>query len=403
MRKKSESILRLPEIYDSGGDLSKKWFVAYFARNPKTQEMERFKIFKGINSFTTLKSRRTAAEQVKEHWTEKLKAGWSPFVNTNVIYGDNLEYQTYIKNYRTMKSRNGTFRFYASKYLDSIENEVADTTISTYRSKMRLFDAWLEGRNLNASDVSAVTHEVMVKFFTFIIEERELSKVSVDNYRILLSAVFDYVRKERKQFPNPCIELPGTKRINDSAAEPIYEEDIPVFKKTILKEDPQLWLAICFEYYCFMRPRKEIRFLKIGDIDFGRGMIKVREENAKTTGRFVNIPKQFMKLMRETFHLHTYPRTFYVIGKKGVPGPECVSINNLSERFVKYRRKLKMPETYKMYSWKHTGNIRADDAGIPRQEIQHQDGHTTIATTERYMRKRKAVVAPNIVNNFPEI
>ena len=79
----------------------------------------------------------------------------------------------------------------------------------------------------------------MVKFFTFIIEERELSKVSVDNYRILLSAVFDYVRKERKQFPNPCIELPGTKRINDSAAEPIYEEDIPVFKETILKEDPQ--------------------------------------------------------------------------------------------------------------------------------------------------------------------
>ena len=108
-----------------------------------------------------------------------------------------------------------------------------------------------------------------------------------------------------------------------------------------------------------MRPRKEIRFLKIGDIDFGRGMIKVREENAKTTGRFVNIPKQFMKLMRETFRLHTYPRTFFVIGKTGEPGPECVSINNLSDRFVKYRRKLKMPETYKMYSWKHTGNMHS--------------------------------------------
>ena len=106
MRKKSESILRLPEIYDSGGDLSKKWFVAYFARNPKTQEMERFKIFKGINTFNTLKSRRAAAEKVKEYWTEKLKAGWSPFVSTNVIYGDNLEYQTYIKNYRSMKPRN---------------------------------------------------------------------------------------------------------------------------------------------------------------------------------------------------------------------------------------------------------------------------------------------------------
>ncbi len=129
-------------------------------------------------------------------------------------------------------------------------------------------------------------------------------------------------------------------------------------------------MAICFEYYCFLRPRKEIRLLRISDIDFGRGMINVRFENAKTDGRWVNIPRQFLQLMREKYKLHTYPRHFYVIGKKGEPGTDCVSINNLSDRFVRFSRKLNMPETYKMYSWKHTGNIRADNAGIPTRETQ---------------------------------
>ena len=250
-------------IYDAGGSLKEKWYIEFYARNPRTGKMERQRKFKGINKFHSLKQRKEAAEEMRMYWTDKLRTGWSPFTDTNIIYDDNLEYQTFIKNYRVAKSKNGTFRFYASKYIDHIANEVEDTTISTYRSKLRLFDAWLEGQDIKDADISCITHSVMVRFFVFIIEERELSKVSVDNYRILLSAVFDYVRKERKQFPNPCIELPGTKRINDSSADPIHEDDIPIFKKAIKEQDPQLWLAICLEYYCFLRPRKEIRFLRI--------------------------------------------------------------------------------------------------------------------------------------------
>lgn len=396
-------MIKLPVVYDAGGDLSKKWFIEFYVRNPRTGRMERQRISKGINKFHTLKERKAAAEEMRQHWTEKLRAGWSPFTDESIIYDDNLQYQTFIKSYRVAKSRNGTFRFYASKYIDSIFNEVEETTISTYRSKLRLFDAWLEGEQMNDADISCITWNVMVKFFLFIIEERELSKVSVDNYRILLSAVFEFLRKERKLFPNPCIDLPGTKRINDSAAAPINEDDIPIFKKAILKHDPQLWLAICFEYYCYMRPRKEIRFLKIGDINFGLGQIKIRFENAKTKERFVNIPRPFLKLIRETYRLHTYPRHYFVIGKGGEPNPQGVSINNLSNRFVRIREKLNMPDEYKMYSWKHTGVIMASDAGVPDREIQDQAGHTTIVTTERYMRKKRASRMPNLVEKVPEI
>jgi len=402
---KQLKLIRLPVICNSGGDLSKNWFIEFYARNPRTDKMERQRSYKGINKYHNYKGRMAAAEKMKQYWTDKLKAGWSPFVDSSVIYDDNLEYQTHIKNYRKIKSTNGTLRFYASKYLDSIKSEVDAKTISTYRSKLRLFDAWLEGERISHADISAINQGVLTNFMYFLINERKLSKVSVDNYRILIRSLFEYIRKnkDRKLLINPCFDLPVTKRINDSAAYPIYEDDITVFKDYIFKKDPQLWLVISFEYYCFLRPRKEIRLLKLSDIDFGRGMIHIREEIAKTNKRWVTIPKPFIQLMRETYQLHTYPRNLYVIGKKGIPGPDHVSINNLSNRFVKYRRELNMPEVYKLYSWKHTGNIRADKAGIPRQETQIQNGHTTIATTEGYMRNIGVIVSPNILNKFPQL
>jgi integrase len=363
--------------------------------------MERFRESKGINKFHGLKERITAAEKMRIYWTDKLKSGWTPFTDKSVLYDDNLEYQTVITKYRAAKASNGTFRFFASKYLDSIRHKVEETTISTYRSKLRLFAAWLEENKLNEIDVSAIDQPLMVKFFTFIIEVQELSKQSVDNYRQILIKVFELVRKERNQFIIPCYDLPETKRINESAAQPIHEIDILSFKKEIEPKDPQLWLAISFEFYCFLRPGKELRLLKINDIDFGRGTIRVRVNNAKTNERHVNIPDVFLLELRNEYKLHQYPRNYYVFGQNGSPGNEHLGKNNLRFRFNKFREALNMPEMYKFYSWKHTGNIAADNAGIPRSETQNQNGHASMLTTERYMKNKKGYTTPNIKKHFP--
>lgn len=204
-------------------------------------------------------------------------------------------------------------------------------------------------------------------------------------------------------FVNPCYDLPNTKRINDQTPQPIQEFDIEPFRDAIKIHDPQLWLAISFEYYCFLRPGKEVRLLRIGDIDFGRGMIRVSATNSKTTARQVPIPIQFLKSLREDYQLHAYPRSYYVIGKQGTPGTVHLSKNCLRYRFAKFRKAMNMPAMYKLYSWKHTGNIRADEAGIPRREIQHQNGHTSIQTTENYMKNKRGIISENIVQRFPSL
>ncbi len=401
-----KEIVRLPQIYDCDGRISEKddWFIEFYVRNPKTDRMQRFKKYKGINKFHTHNERLQAAKERKEYWTGKLKAGWTPFNDGSVIYEDSIGFQTAIKNYRKLKSKNGTFRFYASKYIDFKRAELEPSSISTYTSRLRIFDAWLEGQQLNGTDVSCITNQVMVDFSWHIINNVELSRTTVQNYQNLLKEVFDHVRKERKQFPNPCFELPMTRRVNDSAALPIQEMDIPVFKKKISKEDSQLWMACQFVYYCFLRPRKELRFLKIGDIDFGRSVVRVRSANAKTDiTRVVTVPDVFMKELRQVYKLHTFPRDFYVIGKKRLPGPECVSYNNMGNRFADFRKELYMPKEYVMYSWKHTGNGRAALKGIPMRDLQGQNGHTTVQMTEVYIKNINGMRSDKIISEFPPL
>lgn len=402
---KNEKLIKLPVLFDAGGDISKKWYVLFYCRNPKTNKFERQRMMQGINSIHTVKGRYAAGEKMVNHWREKLLSGWSPLTDQNIIYDDNLQFQSFIKHYRVVKSHNGTFRFFASKFMDFIKNNIEDSTQSTYRSKLRMFDGWLETNDMNAVDIAAITQSVMVKFFTFIIEERKLSHTSVKKYRQILSQVFNFVKKEkdRKLFINPCFDLPDTKRVNDNTPQPIQEYDIEKFKELIGKEDPQLWLAISFEYYCFIRPGKELRLLRIGDIDFGRGVVRVNPVNAKTVERVIGIPSVFLNILRNEYKLHTYDRKLYVFGNKGIPGPMHYGKNNLRYRFSKYRKKMDMPEMYKLYSWKHTGNVRAVKSGITLYDLQKHNGHSSIETTEGYLKNLISISSADITSSFPEI
>ena len=400
---KEEKLIKLPVLFDAGGDLSKKWYVLFYCRNPRTNRFERQRLMQGINSHHTLKGRYAAGEKMLNHWKDKLLQGWTPLTDENIIYDDNLEFQTYVKNYRQLKSKNGTFRYFASKYMDWIKNKLEDGSLATHRSKLRLFDAWLEGYDLNTVDVSAIDNKVMVKFFTFIIEERKLSKVSISKYRQILGQVFTFVKKERKHFLNPCFDLPETSRINDNTPQPIQELDIEILKNAIIEKDPQLWMACCFEYYCFIRPGKELRLLKIGDIDFGRGSVRINSVNSKTVERQIGIPSQFLADLKTEYKLGDFDKSDYVFSKNGLPGATHLGKNNLRYRFAKIRTDLGMPEMYKFYSWKHTGNVRAEESGISLRELQIQNGHTSYATTENYMKNKKRTSSERIINTFPSL
>jgi integrase len=244
---------------------------------------------------------------------------------------------------------------------------------------------------------------MMVQFFNFIIDERKLSKNSTQKYEQIIYNVFKSVCKERKTTFNPVIDMPKTSRINDHTPRPIRDNHIELIKDVLADRDPQLFLACKFEYYCCLRPGKELGLLKIKDIDLFRGTVDVSAFRSKTKmARIVTIPAAFLTELRD-MELDRLPVNWYVISHDGKPGPSYLGKNNLKQRWSAIRKEMNLPETYKLYSWKHTGNVRADDAGVSREELQTQNGHTSMKTTEIYLQHKGGNISKKVRDLWPTL
>lgn len=400
-----KKMIILPRLHNCNGDLKKQWFVFYSVRNPRTDKMERFKVSQGLNKFHSVKERTLAAQDICRNLEIKLKNGWSPFWDdSEVIYEDHLAYDKITRIYGKKRSANKTIHFYASKYIEWLVGRIdREGTLPTYQSKIRIFCMWIDAQAMSGNDVSTINNKVIVDFFRWLIEDQKRSKRTIAAYRQILQSMFQWLVQEKVFISNPVHDLPKTDLINDQSAIPIQPDDMRKLKEELPPNSP-LWLAIQFQYYCALRPGRELRLLKIKNIDFGNGLVTVaRAQAKKRITRTVVIPENFLHELMHVFKLHTCSKEFYVFGKEGKPGPFHLGKNNLRFQFNAIREQLGMPLEYKFYSPKHTGAVNASLAGIPDKHIQMQLGHSSLETTARYLRKMTGSQSTYLKYGFPSI
>ena len=382
---KREILVRLPKLNDCGGDINKKWFIFFSVRNPKTGRMERFKKYDKLHSYKSSVERYRCAKERIAFWTERLQAGWTPFDdNPDVIYNDQLVYDNIAAMYGRKRAANRTFRFYASNFIESVSG-LDPETIVTYKSKLRIFSQWLDVKGYSQLDITAIGQKQIFDFFDFIINERKRSRNTVKKYRQLLVKVYEFAIKDGAVKVCPVQNLPACTREIDMAARPIHMDDIETFLKAIDARDSQLGMFVRFEYNCFMRP-KELRHMRIKWIDFASGTITTPRDILKTRhDRVTVIPRTFLQKLRTEYCLPDYGKELFVFGNKRKPGVVMTSKNTFRNRFVAFRTALKMPLEYKLYSFKHSGNVKAEQLDIPIADRMHQNGHLSIKTTEVYI------------------
>jgi len=400
---KRNKLCILPKLNDCGGDTAKQWFIYFSYRNPLIGKMTRFKIYDGFSAHHTKKAKYVHAEKLCDNYANKLKTGWDPFADdTEVIYDDQLAYQSIAKIYGIKRKSNKTFAYFASKYLEELKG-YRIKTYNNYKSKYRIFNEWLQKNGIGGNDISTINEIITKDFFKFLINDLKLARITIKKYEAMLSRLFLWMVDQRYIKKSPIGNIPECTRENDQAARPVNENDIDKLVEEI-KHDSQLWLTIQLEYYCFLRPGLEIRFSKIKWFDLARGRITIPKTVIKTNrDKVVIIPKQFRKYLLTEWKLHLFPPDYYVIGKNGIPGPNPLGSNNLRNRFNIIRDALELPKEYKLYSWKHTGNARAEDAGIPMFARQHQNGHKSMRSTEVYLKNKIGFKSVELEDNFPTL
>lgn len=406
---KNQEFATIPRIVK--GDV---WYIYFHAWHPDKNKLMPKKVYRGFSKLTTDKQRNAWAKKLRNEFEEKLKSGWTPFGKQDtVIYFDEVEYAESASITGRKKKSIKNSRYYISKYLLERKIELKKKSYQSYTSKLRKFNMWLEAKGYGNYDVSIITNEIILEFFTFLTNEyyleveKKKEKVNLDartigKYEQNINSFFKWLRKKKMILHSPVYDIPKPKKEKDCAARPIPMNDLKRLLTYMQSHDKQLFLACMFQYYCFVRPGNELRKLKIKDINFYSGQVRINNVDAKnSTAEVVGMPDQLLELCSEVYQLQMFNPEFYVFGNKRTPGEEHYGQNTLRNRFNKIRDELGLPDIYKYYSMKHTGAGILLESGATLVELMDQLRHRELNTTHHYIKRHFGSRSEHIKKRFP--
>lgn len=378
------------------------WYIHFSVRNPLTGKMERQKIYEGFEQLTSYEAKKAHAKVLIDKYTALLKNGWTPWTNPDVIYEDEVQYQNESDSFGNIKKSNNCIRRLSSEFLIFKKQGIESKTYSSYRSKIRKFTLWLEKKEFGERDITTINNDIILQFFDYLINEKGLDKVTVSNYKILITSLFEFLIKKKYINQNPVYDIPSARKKVDNSPKPFDPEDLKKLLTEIQKKDPQLFLACMMQYYCAIRPGTELRLLKIKHINFSARKITINIIDSKEPRQdVIDIPTQLYDLFQK-FGLRNFDRELYIFSHNGMPGEMALGKNSMRNRFNKFRESLNLSHEYKYYSFKHTGAGALLDAGISFKDLMDHLRHQDMESTYHYIRRYRGNRNDRIRNHFPD-
>ena len=385
---RTKSLISFPRFNRQKGDLTKKWYVEFGFRVPGNDKPFRYRVYSGLCS-GTVEERDAVGKQLLEYYTEYLKSG--EYLNTEPNLNPLKENESYRpENQKWMEARKELLvSSLTTRFLRYVEPTLRKGTMKDYKGKLRLFTEYIEEKQRNIP-VSLINRSMIFPFFEYLVSERNLCRQTVEKYMQIVRIFFNWCEDIgiREYETNPVKRIPKMGRVIDCSPGVFSADDRERLRNAIKPNEPWLWLACEILYYCAIRPGTEMRLMKVGDIDLSRKTITVRAELAKNkTTETVVFPDELREHML-LLNLDRYDKKLYLFGKYGSPAIVPMGKNTMRNRFNLYRDALKISNSKKFYSWKHSGALSAIENGASIYEVKDQLRHKSIMTTEEYLKKR---------------
>ena len=270
-----------------------------------------------------------------------------------------------------------------------------------YPGRCEIFSGWLKMHGLDKVSLRKITNVQIADFFTWVSDARDLDRPTVEKYIVAVRSLYQYAQKrgEVNTLPFDLVVLPVKKR--DCSPKYIPADKQAALLQDMYENDFQLFLACILQYFCALRPGKELRLAKVMDFDFEEGTVHVSRLNAKTKKeRFTTMPDELATYLIK-YGVKGADPELYLFGKRRKLGTRTVSVNNLRERFNVYRKKHGISEEVKFYSWKHTGGtdlIHMKLLSVP--QLQNHFGHDRITSTEKYIEECGGKINQDLKDKF---
>jgi integrase len=391
----------VPKIYSAKGDLTKRWYVYFSFRDPKSGKLKRQTPFYGnANAYKSKEDRLSVLLTYRKVLLKLLKQGYDP-------YSDNIElYQSlHVKNTTTVtpdspdkdhvasgpetgkpKMTVGEGFEFAIKLKEKVVNQ---TTKRDYESKIKNLLEWLRTNRPDVAYITELDKMAVTSFLNHVLEKN--SARTRNNYKSDLSSIVQVLVDNEIIQQNFIKKIPKLKSIperNKTYSQHTQEEIFEYLKIN----DPMLLLYIKFISYNFLRPIEVCR-LRVKDIDLKNKRIQFKAKNSPLKTKI--IPEL---LWADLPDLGNLDKDAVLFTPDKIGGTWDTLVENRRDYFSKRFKKVvkdhfNLGKDYGLYSFRHTYITKvyralAKDSSPfeAKSKLMLITGHTSMTALEKYLR-----------------
>lgn len=397
-----------PRIFDADGDLTKRWYVYFSYRNPKSGKLQRMKnIYGKTNRFKNKAERYAILNIYKKRLSKFLKEGYNPFGDNADLYKsqqnnkvqENTKAEKSVveqkKEQKTIVLQKSTFSIQEAfdKAIALKVNIISATTLKDYKSRVNQFESWFNAKtsanNSTTTNINEITKKVMVEFLNNV--QLRTSARNRNNYRTVFSSLFQVLED------NDIIEKNFVSQIKAIRTKPVRHKTYSLKDQESIfdyleKNDKLLLLYIKFISYNFLRPI-EVNRLRIKDINTEQGTLQFQAKNKTLKTKI--IPEL---LLKELPDLSKFDGDMLLFTPDGFGGEWDTQLTNRRDYFSKrFKTVVKIPfeldQNYGLYSFRHTfitklyrALLKNSSPFEAKSRLMLITGHNTMLALEKYLR-----------------
>ncbi|WP_339712982.1 site-specific integrase, partial [uncultured Kriegella sp.] len=390
-----------PKIYSANGDLSKRWYVYFSFREPKSGKLKRLTPFYGnANKYKTKEDRMSVLVTYRKVLLRLLKQGYNPYTDNTELHHrlnakkDDASDQVSTKkgNKKTGNDDDGpkmTVREAFDFGLARKEKILSPTTKRGYENKIKNFLKWLGTNRPEITDITELDKKVVTSFLNDVIDRT--SARNRNNFRTDLSSIIQVLVDNDILEQNFIKKIPTLKTVPERNKTYTQETQQKIFSYLEVT-DPILLLYIKFVSYGFLRPIEVCR-LKVKDIKLKSKTVEFKAKNSPMKTKI--IPEI---LWNDLPDLQKLDKESVLFTPDKIGGEWNTEIGNRRDYFSKRFKKVvkdhfDLGTDYGLYSFRHTYITKAYRSLSKRfspfeakSRLKLITGHSSMTALEKYLR-----------------
>ena len=411
-----KKIFSTPKIHTANGDLSKRWYVYFSFRDPKTGKLKRMKnIYGSANSHKNKEDRLALLSRYRRRLLKLLKEGYNPFLDNTEFHKNKLakkneapspveqaktvpfeqpiptevKVETQKQETKEKEEDKMTIREAFDFSLELKAKVINERSLKDYFYSTNAVVKWVKENKPKIKTIDQFTKKIALEFLNSVLLKS--SARNRNNYRLNLSSLMQTLEDNEIIASNPMRKISVLKSIPKRNQTYSANEQEDIFKY-LEKEDPILLLYIKFISYNLLRPIEVCR-LKIKDFDLKNNTIKFKAKNSPLKTKI--IPKIILKELPDLSKLN--PENFLFTPVK-LGGAWDATENNRRDYFSKrfktvVKEKFNLDNNHGLYSFRHTfitklyrALAQSTSPHAAKSELMSITGHSSMQALEKYLR-----------------